>query len=104
MAFSNVAVCLPGCSPGNESFEFEQGSTNHFIKAIIVAVSAVSVESALIQKQCVSQATVDSSQSVGLFDGITVDKQRAWLFIQIYSLGTNKFHIFLLDGGYAGKH
>lgn len=68
MAFSNVAVRLHGHSPGNETFEFKQGSNNYFIKAIIVAVSAVSVESAFIQKQCDSQATVDLSHWAGLFD------------------------------------
>lgn len=41
VAFPNVAVCLHGCSPGNETWEFEQGSTNHFITAIIAALSAV---------------------------------------------------------------
>lgn len=39
MAFS---ACLPGCSPGNETCEFEQGFTNDFITAIIAALSALS--------------------------------------------------------------
>lgn len=101
MAFSNVAVCLHGRSPGNETFEFEQGSNNHFFKAITVAVSAVSVESVFIQKQCDSQERVDSSHLTGLFD-CRQTKSLAF-HPDLQRLRTIQIDIFLLDSGYAGK-